>query len=438
MEELQDYDEHTQKFIVKLGINIFKKHESYLKDVLKTENKEYWDEEDEDLGILLRENEKFRKKIENLEGHISKLEKNLEKKTEKVFEIREEMEKNNENKIKYFKNEINDLKNQNNLVLSLFKDNVKAEVDREMKFYKEKISELEEQNKYYYDLYVDKSKGKKYEYVLYENMMDFNNKYLGNMWDIEHIGSNLSEKCDIIVKHKLTGDIILIDSKNNISSCPVGNIDNDKFIRDVTKDENKAIGGIMVANSSICKKKNNEVNKIQGKILVYLANFDFDNVGYIFSNLDMIIEMRKGVESGLNEQDVKNNFKEEYNFMKDRLNVLTNEERKIKKRLNDIIDNYYKLFRNDLLVDMQTETKKPIEKVEKQNEIVLNYEDLERNRKVIGKNRTKYYLIYKQGEKEVIQYFKGNAPKNKKIKTLKIQEEKDKKGGIQQKIIEIF
>ena len=80
---------------------------------------------------------------------------------------------------------------------------------------KQNAEELKKKNDYLTNLYVDKNKGSFYESELLPLLEDYNDKYLGNIWRISHVGSKCSEKGDFHFRHKDTGHIILLDTKNN-------------------------------------------------------------------------------------------------------------------------------------------------------------------------------------------------------------------------------
>ena len=75
-----------------------------------------------------------------------------------------------------------------------------------------------------------------------------------------------------------------MDTKNNDKPSPVKWADVEKFIRDINSVENNAIGGILLANSSITRKKGFEIEMTGNRIAVYVSNFGLDNIGYeVFS-----------------------------------------------------------------------------------------------------------------------------------------------------------
>ena len=90
--------------------------------------------------------------------------------------------------------------------------------------------------------------------------------------------------------------------------------------------------------------------------------------------------------------------------------------------LIEIKNKFYRFFNDDIelyVKGIQNLYNKMEEKVNKKEEEIINFDELEKGRKVIGKTRTKYYLQYKENGKDIIQYFQNNNPKNKKISTLK-------------------
>jgi len=195
--------------------------------------------------------------------------------------------------IAYMKIKIEEANNERLQLLKLFNEQLEEKINQRVETYKKQNDDVKRENEYYYNLYVDKSKGKFYETQLYPRLLDYNTKYMGGHWNIEHVGSSTSEKCDFVFKHKDNDICILMDTKNNIQSQPVNNIDMDKFLRDISLNENKAIGGILLANSRICNKKEFEINEHQGRTLVYISNFNQDNIGFVFSILELIYSKYK-------------------------------------------------------------------------------------------------------------------------------------------------
>jgi uncharacterized protein YjhX (UPF0386 family) len=138
---------------------------------------------------------------------------------------------------------------------------------------------------------------KNYEEELYPKLLDYNDTHLNSIWQITHTGSVLSKKTDFHFRHKDTNIVILLDTKNNLPTNPV--VSTTEFERDILRKETNAIGGIIIANGNIACKKRFELNKVQQKTLVYVSCFDRDNITFIFTLLDMIVEMSRGSSQSL-------------------------------------------------------------------------------------------------------------------------------------------
>jgi hypothetical protein len=217
--------------------------------------------------------------------------------------------------------------------------------------------------------------------------------------------------------------IFLLDTKNN-NDNPVPKKDIQKFIRDVTNKENNAMGGILIANGSISKKKNYEMNIVNNKSLVYISHFSFSNVEFIFTILEMMVEMSKANKQILDTDTIKENLIADYLFIKERISCNNTELKKLDMKLKEISDRYYTIFNDDIEIASNT---KPKTKTKKNvaNTVILDFDELEKGRMVIGK-RKKYYLQYEDKGVKKIQYFHNNYAKEKKIKTLEKKANKKK------------
>jgi hypothetical protein len=317
--------------------------------------------------------------------------------------------------LEYMKIKIEEANKERKQLLELFNEQLDYQVSQQVETYKKKNEELKRENEYYYNLYVDKSKGKFYETELYPRLLDYNTKHMGGQWNIEHVGSNTSEKCDFVFKHKDNGVSILMDTKNNIQSQPVNNVDMDKFLRDVSLDDNKAIGGILLANSRICNKKEFEVNEHQGRSLVFISNFNQDNIGFIFSILDFIYSKYKEDQKEFDVNKVKHGTFNDITFLKERTNVIINEKRKLEGYISSLENRFIELYGHNI-DEWATSKNTKIDQNKTNNKEIIDFEEIEKGRTVIGK-RTKYYLCYddpNSGEHK-IQYFQNNSRKEQRL-----------------------
>ena len=213
----------------------------------------------------------------------------------------------------------------------------------------------------------------------------------------------------------------MIDTKNNESHKPVSKDDIDKFISDITTSTNNAIGGILIANNKISKKRDFDINIINNKILLYISHFNFNNIEFIFSMIELICDRSRNIQSGFDEKFIKNNLIENYTFLIERLNNNKLECKKYEKELSNIRKKFNKLFNDDIELyykGIENLEKKMEEKIENKSNNIINFEELEKNCKIIGKQRTKYYIKYKKNGENILQYFQNNYPKNKKLKIL--------------------
>jgi len=277
------------------------------------------------------------------------------------------------------------------------------------------IAALKAKNEWYYNMYEDKSKGKHYEEELYPRLLDYNDKHMNAVWTITHVGSVLSEKTDFHFRHKELGTTVLLDTKNNLPTNPVANTAD--FERDVLRKETNAVGGIMLANGSICNKKRFELNRIKGgKHLVFVSGFDRDNVAFVFMLLDWLLELaqKKGdeaVQRGTLQKILITNYRKELA----QLDALDKSKKAAQRALDDIVADYLSYFNEDIEMASKSEEvgASSVRVKEKTSTEVVSIDALEQGRRVIG-TRSKYYLTYDAPD-PCIQYFKSNYARKQKM-----------------------
>ena len=402
MELLEKYDESTVNHIIDIGIFNYEKCLEYNLKNVSTSKLAIWNNKEE-LQKSKEQNKNLKQTIEELNNSI--------------YSIRNEEREKGEKNVEYFKDQLKNTNEEKRKLIDLYNNNVKNEVLTSTSHLKEQIEELQSKNDYYYKLYVDTSKGKNYEEELYPKMLDYNDKYLNSIWTITHVGSVLSEKTDFHFNRKDLNLTILLDTKNNLSTNPVANTQN--FVRDVTKKETNAIGGIMLANGNICNKKKFELNKINEKYLVYVSEFKRDNIGYIFSLLDMIIDFSQVKEAGLDKNVLKKILKKNYKNEQTNLENLEKNKKSILKNIQGIIEDYNIYFKEDIEMEIKNEevNSSSTRVKEKTSEEIINFVEMEKDKQVIGQ-RSKYYLVYEEKGVNKVQYFINNYQRNRKLKSL--------------------
>ena len=296
---------------------------------------------------------------------------------------------------------------------------INAEVERASAARVEELGKqlqaLKAKNEWYYNMYEDKSKGKHYEEELYPKLLDYNDKHMNAVWTITHVGSVLSEKTDFHFRHKELGTTVLLDTKNNLPTNPVANTAD--FERDVLRKETNAVGGIMLANGSICNKKRFELNRIKGgKHLVFVSGFDRDNVAFVFMLLDWLIELAQAkgdeaVQRGTLQKILITNYRKELA----QLDALDRAKKAAQRALDDIVSDYLSYFNEDIEMASKSEEvgQSSVRVKEKTSAEVVSIESLEQDRRVIG-TRSKYYLTYDAPD-PCIQYFKSNYARKQKM-----------------------
>ena len=277
------------------------------------------------------------------------------------------------------------------------------------------IAALKAKNDWYYNMYEDKSKGKNYEEELYPKLLDYNDKHVNSVWTITHVGSVLSEKTDFHFRHKELGTTILLDTKNNLPTNPVANTAD--FERDVLRKETNAVGGIMLANGSICNKKRFELNKTKGgKHLVFVSGFDRDNVAFVFMLLDWLIELaQKKGEEAVQRSTLQKILIANYRKELAQIEALDKAKKVAQRTIDEVVADYLSYFNEDIEMASKAEEvgASSVRVKEKTSTEVVSIDALEQGRRVIG-TRSKYYLTYDAPD-PCIQYFKSNYARKQKI-----------------------
>jgi flagellar hook-associated protein FlgK len=366
------------------------------------------------------------------------LKQQLENLSARVFEVREEEYKKGEAKLAEYKQQLASERQRLDKILATIQSDTDRQITAKTEHLNKKIAELETKNKWYYSLYEDKSKGKNYEEELYPKLLDYNDAHLNSIWQITHVGSVLSEKTDFHFRHKDMNMVVLLDTKNNLPTNPV--VSTAEFERDVLRKETNAIGGVMLANGNIACKKRFEINKVQHKTMVYVSCYDRDNIGFLFSLLDMIVEMARGASQSLEHDGscsaaasaaaasaaaasaaaMTAAFREllisEYKREQSNLDNAERLRKSAQKSIDAILSEFETHFPGEdieMAAKSDEVTASSVRIKPKTSTDIIDYTVLEKDRTVIGQ-RSKYYLEYGT----TIQYFKNNYARNQKVKSL--------------------
>lgn len=409
-QQFAEYDEATQKHIIDLGCFIYDKSLEHIREQHPAE-----------AAASATSTTSFTKEYE-----YNQLKQQAANLSTRVFEVREEEYKKGEAKAAEYKQQLAAERQRLDKILANIQSDTDRQITAKTDYLNKKIADLESKNKWYYSLYEDKSKGKNYEEELYPKMLDYNDAHLNSIWQITHVGSVLSEKTDFHFRHKDTNVVILLDTKNNLPTNPVGSTA--EFERDVLRKETAAIGGIMLANGGISCKKKFEINRLQQKILVYVSEFERNNIAYLFSLLDMIVEMSRddvsasaSASASQTKEAIRTLLIADYKREQSNMENVERMRKSTQKAIDAIIAEFDTHF-----------TGEDIEMAAKSDEVstssarikpktstdIIDYDALEKDRTVIGQ-RSKYYLEY--GTK--IQYFKNNYARSMKVKSLDEQQQ---------------
>lgn len=416
-----EYDEATQQHVIDLGCFIYNKslehfHERHATSTEPTAaTSTTWAKE--------YEYNQLKQQVENL--------------STRVFEAREEEYKKGESKAAEYKQQLAAERQRLDKLVASFQTDADRQIAAKTDHLNKKIAELEVKNKWYYSLYEDKSKGKNYEEELYPKLLDYNDQHLNSIWQITHVGSVLSEKTDFHFRHKDIGVVILLDTKNNLPTNPVASTA--EFERDVLRKETNAVGGIMLANGNISCKKRFEINKVQQKIMVYVSSFERNNIAYVFTLLDMIMEMSRGGGSG-GASSLSGNtdaaavaaaaaaasiaafrtllvadYKREQSNLENAERLRKTAQRAIDAIIADF-DTHFPSEDIEIVAKSDEVATSSVRVKPKTSTEIIDYDVIEKDRTVVGR-RSKYYLEYGT----TIQYFKDNYGRNQKMKSLEEQ-----------------
>ena len=401
--QFAEYDEATQHHIIELGCFIHNKSLEHIRETLLPSTTAgaaaaHWDKE--------YEYKQLKQQAANL--------------STRVFEVREEEYKKGEAKAAEYKQQVAAERQRLDKIIAMIQSDTDRQIASKTDHLNKKIADLESKNKWYYSLYEDKSKGKNYEEELYPKMLDYNDAHLNSIWQITHVGSVLSEKTDFHFRHKDTNAVILLDTKNNLPTNPV--VSTAEFERDILRKETAAIGGIMLANGGISCKKKFEINRLQQKTLVYVSEFERNNIAYLFSLLDMIVEMSRNDASASASQTkeaLRALLIADYKREQSNMDNIERMRKSTQKAIDAILAEFDTHFAGEDIeiaaksdeVSTSSARIKP-----KTSTDIIDYDALEKDRTIIGQ-RSKYYLEYGT----TIQYFKNNYARNQKSKSLEHQ-----------------
>ena len=415
MEKLSQYDEATQQFIVNVGTFMYDKSKTFFEDeLMESKMIEKWDL---DFNI-----DKIRNEKKRLEDKLREKENENMNLKSSIYKARDEEREKYEKSATWYKVQLEEMQKITKLKETNYEKDINERINRETEQLNKNIEDLKKKNKWYYDLYESKEKGTNYEEELYPKMLDYNDKYLNSGWAITHIGQVMGEKSDFHFKHKETDNVILIDTKNNLPTNPIASTDN--FVRDVTDKKTNAIGGIMLANGRICNKKSFEINMVNDKCLMYVSNFDRNNIEYIFSLLDEINELTRLKKTSGDKDRLKDILIENYKREIQQIESIEKTKKITEKNIESIVEDFQKYFNEDITMEIKKGeiSSSSVRSRKKTSKDVVDFEELESDRVVVGK-RSKYYLQFEENGEKKIQYFSNNWGRNEKVKKLEKKNE---------------
>ena len=181
----------------------------------------------------------------------------------------------------------------------------------------------------------------------------------------------------------------------------------------------------MLANGNICNKKRFEMNKVKDKYLVFVSEFDRENVAFIFVLLGWMLEIANAEQAVLSKEVLRGVLVDAYKRECLTMEALEKGRKQSQKVMDGLLEEYRRYFDgDDIEMGMKNEEvmASSVRVKEKASTEVVSVEDLEKDRRVIGV-RSKYYLQYEDVDGvQCLQYFKNNYARNQKIKALETKE----------------
>lgn len=456
METLNNYTYEEQTYIINIGKIVYdynKKNRIHKPCENVNVNVDYVIEKEKnnELGEKVKN---LQSKIKEMEDDSFKNEMDIKKKMYmereeemkeyqlKINKVREEAVKESHQRCEYLKTDLErerkcrkeevqrmelclkGVSDTNEYLKKKFESEMEDKIQSRVVVYKEEIDKLKEKNQEYFDKYENKNKGKIFEEEFYNLVEEYNDKEEGNKWKISHVGSKYGGMCDIIFKHKDTGHVIMVESKNNLEKNPVPTKDVDKFYRDVLDVNNNAVGGIIISTAKIQKKRSYEREIVQNKVLIFISHFSLNNIGQLFCNLENIIGENQYSNNELSKEDRNALLVKQYDYYNDEGNFHKTRSKRSYDRAEEIREIYYKLNQEDIKIlkndEKSVKKEQNNKKVSANDKNAVNFAELEENcnkiKKVNDETQTNCYLKYKNDLGEIIlQYFRDNYNMEKKI-----------------------
>lgn len=304
------------------------------------------------------------------------------------------------------------------------------------------IQSLESQVQRYQDLYESTGKGIEYEKVVFDKMLEYNDKHLGNQWEITHVGQmSGGGKGDILMTHRHLGTRVLIDLKNKNE---VGKQDIQKFLKDVQDPTNKCDIGLLIARGRIYTKQPYHVDHVNNQAHMYMANFKIDHIGMIFTSLDMACEWQKTHNTAFNKEEYRNHLHSMYTFFQSQQKSMMREADKMSTKMTEVGDLYFSEFSAQIEMDIRETKERKQNHAQQHTQNAQNAQvlcsistdnahashmshtshtmnDLEEGRTVVGK-RSKHILLYVEKGEPKTHYFRGKSEMKKKQDKLSKQQ----------------
>lgn len=359
IEPLKNYDIYDAKRIIDIGILSRELGIKYFKD--KKNNIE-----NNLLEIKIKELEEEKNELINEKYNLrEEMYKEIENKRNDFYNRLEEREKQHEKQLKEYRLEMNTIVDsrlnekttdlQEKIQLRdekiLIRDEKIKNLTNDVLERKKEIDELRKK-------YVLSTKGKSFEEDIYNNLFQVIERHLNNIWDIQHVGSAIGHKGDIILKHKITNKTIMLDPKNHDT---VSSAHRDKFINDMKSENNGFDGGMMISRGTISTKTLFQKDIYGKKPLWYVSNYVVGQERYLLTlieDMHLLIVGETKEEYGLSELDEK--LKTEFTYLKQQKQTLERMLKDVNNKITETKQEYTHYFNEDIEITKMVDSKQTV------------------------------------------------------------------------------
>lgn len=195
--------------------------------------------------------------------------------------------------------------------------------------------------------YESISKGIEFERDIFINLENILHTELNNSWNIEHIGQKHGRKGDIVLRHKDTDFLVMLDPKNHAN---VPKKDREKFIADVRCPENNYNVGIMLSRGKIRSTKVYEVVQDGEKILIYISHFCIGMEHWLISFIESLLQNFLGKHKNdlIDKNLLKQRLIQDFSRVRKDLRNVKAVSASLEERLKALSAEFYEYFKEDI------------------------------------------------------------------------------------------